>query len=102
MLRGLVALATVAALIAPAAAAAQDLKLAEYACYGSGGRILIGMGFKVLSGRRYTDLDNGSPGRFTIDPESVLRFMDGHLDGLIGRVSANGVATVGPTTCQPG
>ncbi|MBK5255565.1 MAG: hypothetical protein JJE39_05995 [Vicinamibacteria bacterium] len=26
------------------------LKIGEYACYGSGGRILAGLGFKVLPG----------------------------------------------------
>lgn len=48
------------------AAAAGTLKTGEYACYGSGGRIMIGLGFNVTGPGRYTDLEGGNPGRFTV------------------------------------
>jgi hypothetical protein len=40
------------------AAEIAGLKTGEYACYGSGGRILMGFGFKVAPGNRYNDLDS--------------------------------------------
>lgn len=60
------------------------LKVGEYACTGSGGQMMIGLGFKVLSGNRFTDLDGGNVGTFTISDGKVT-FRGGHLDGIIGR-----------------
>lgn len=60
------------------------LKLGEYACYGAGGQLLIGLGFKVQAGNRYTDLDGGNSGTFSINDDTV-RFHGGHLDGQVGK-----------------
>jgi hypothetical protein len=65
-------------------AAAAGLKAGEYACAGSGGTILIGLGFKLNANGTYTDLDGKSPGRVVYEGSNV-RFVGGHLDGQIGR-----------------
>jgi hypothetical protein len=59
------------------------LRLGEYACYGSGGSMLIGLSFKVLDASHYNDLDGKSPGRYQVSGDQV-RFIGGHLDGYVG------------------
>src|SRR5258708_13186514 len=54
------------ALPAGGAGASSGLATGEYACYGSGGRLLIGLGFKVPANGTYTDLDRKSKSPFTI------------------------------------
>ncbi|MGJ3628064.1 hypothetical protein AB5I41_15770 [Sphingomonas sp. MMS24-JH45] len=47
--------------VAPASTASTaTLPLGEYACYGSGMRVLAGLGFRLLPGGRYADLDGKS------------------------------------------
>jgi hypothetical protein len=65
-------------------AAAAGLKAGEYACAGSGGRILIGLGFKLNANGTYTDLDGKNSGKVAFEGSSV-RFVGGHLDGQVGR-----------------
>jgi hypothetical protein len=78
-----------------------ELKLGEYACYGSGGRIMIGLGFKVLSSNRYTDLDGRESGTFSISGNAVT-FHGGHLDGQTGRNLRNYKFTIGAQAdCEP-
>lgn len=72
-----------AAAIAPVAASGASLPDGEYTCYGSGLRILIGMGFRV-SGGRYVDLDGKGDGTVTVSGDEV-GFRGGHLDGQQGR-----------------
>jgi hypothetical protein len=69
-------------LSAPAGAA--GLQPGEYACAGSGGTILIGLGFRLRADGSYTDLDGKSAGRVVFDGSNV-RFVGGHLDGEVGR-----------------
>ena len=77
------------------------LKVGEYACYGSGGRIMIGLGFKVLSGNRYTDLEGGNRGSFVITGDTV-KFRGGHLDGQTGRDLRDYSFTIGAKAqCEP-
>lgn len=64
--------------------AASTLPAGEWACYGTGGRLLIGLGFRVASDGKYTDLDRKSTGTYTIQG-SVISFHGGHLDGQTGR-----------------
>ena len=64
--------------------AAAGLLPGEYACAGSGGTILIGLGFKLRADGSYTDLDNKNLGKAVFDGTSV-RFVGGHLDGQVGR-----------------
>lgn len=80
---------------------AAGLKVGQYACYGSGGRIMIGLGFKVLPGNRYTDLDDGNRGSFSIVGDTV-RFRGGHLDGQAGRNLRGYSFTIGAQAeCEP-
>lgn len=84
-----------------AAASAEGLKVGEYACYGSGGTLLIGLGFKVTEPGRYTDLDGGSAGRYKINGSTVT-FTGGHLDGETGRDLKDGKFTIGTLAgCEP-
>lgn len=77
------------------------LKVGEYACYGSGGRIMIGLGFKVLAGNRYTDLEGGNPGSFVIAGDTV-KFRGGHLGGQTGRDLRSFNFTIGANAgCEP-
>ena len=76
------------------------LKLGEYACYGSGGSILIGLGFKVLSGNRYTDLDGKEHGTFSISSDNVT-FRGGHLDGQVGTNLKDYKFNIHSASCEP-
>lgn len=76
------------------------LKLGEYACYGSGGSILIGLGFKVLDGSRYTDLDNKEHGTYSISADSVT-FHGGHLDGQVGTNLKDYKFNIHSASCEP-
>ncbi len=65
----------------------------EYACYGSGGRLLIGLGFKVPSTGTYTDLDRKSKGTYTIQAG---------LDGQTGRnLRGNKFVLGSMVSCEP-
>lgn len=77
------------------------LKVGEYACTGSGGRIMIGLSFKVLSGNRFTNLDGDQSGTFTIS-DGKITFRGGHLDGITGRDLKDNWFTVGSqASCGP-
>jgi len=77
------------------------LKSGEYACFGSGGRILIGLGFKVQPGGRYTDLDGKNPGTYSASGDQVI-FRGGHLDGQTGRDLKDNKFRVGTmASCEP-
>jgi hypothetical protein len=77
------------------------LKSGEYACFGSGGRILIGLGFKVQAGGRYTDLDGKNPGTYSVSGDQVT-FRGGHLDGQTGRDLKDNKFRVGTmASCEP-
>jgi hypothetical protein len=77
------------------------LKIGEYACYGSGGRIMLGLGFKVLPGNRYTDLEGGNAGSFSVSGTTVT-FSGGHLGGQTGRDLRGHSFTLGAQAgCEP-
>ena len=77
------------------------LKVGEYACYGSGGRLMIGLGFKVLSPDRYEDLDGGNAGSFSVSGTTVT-FRGGHLDGQTGRNLRGHTFTIArQADCEP-
>jgi len=85
----------------PTAPPPAGLKVGEYACYGVGGRIMIGLGFKVLPGNRYTDLDGHNPGSFSITGNTVS-FRGGHLGGKTGRNLRGHSFTIGAQAeCEP-
>jgi len=79
---------------------AGSLPLGEYACYGSGGSVLAGLGFKLLGGNSYTDLDGASRGSYAISG-STIAFTGGHLDGQTGRdLTAKGFRIGAMATCE--
>lgn len=79
----------------PAAGRGGSLRLGEYMCVGSGGRILIGLGFRVTGAGRYTDLHGGNAGSFSVSGGTVT-FRGGHLDRQVGRdIDARGGFTIG-------
>ncbi len=85
----------------PKSAGKNGLKVGEYACYGSGGRIMAGLGFKVLAGNRYTDLEGGNPGSYSTTADTVS-FRGGHLDAKSGRDLRNHNFRIGAqATCEP-
>jgi len=85
----------------PAAAGTGPLKPGEYACYGSGGTLLIGLGFKLAADGRYTDLEGQNPGRVTVSGGSVI-FEGGTLGGKTGRRLDGSRFVLGyATTCEP-
>ncbi len=78
-----------------------SLKIGEYACTGSGGRMMIGLGFKVISGSRYTNLDGDQSGTFTIS-DGKITFRGGHLDGVTGRdLKDNRFTVASQAQCGP-
>ena len=84
-----------------AAQAVAGLKLGEYACYGSGGQILAGFGFKALPGDRYTDLEDANPGTYVVTGE-IVTFNGGSLEGTVGRELNNGNFRIGSqANCEP-
>lgn len=68
----------------PPARRGASLANGEYSCMGVGGRLMIGLGFRVVGPGRTVDLDGGNPGTFTISG-GMIRFSGGHLDGQTGR-----------------
>ena len=78
-----------------------SLKAGEYACYGSGGQIMAGLGFKVLPGGRYTDLDGKNPGTYTISGTDIT-FKGGHMEDIKGRELKGHKFRVGAqAVCEP-
>ena len=89
----------------PAAARAASkiagLRTGEYACYGVGGKVLIGLGFKVLPSSAYTDLDGKNRGSFSV-AGGVVSFHGGHLGGQQGHDLYNGNFRIGAqASCEP-
>ena len=92
-----------AAALAPAPAprgAGSTLAAGEWACYGTGGRLLIGLGFRVVSDGKYTDLDRKNSGTFTLQGGAIT-FRGGHLDGQTGRnLRGNRFDISGSVSCE--
>lgn len=85
----------------PATSASPGLATGEYACYGSGGRLLIGLGFRNLGNGKYTDLDRKSTGTYTIKG-STITFQGGHMDGQAGRgLQGNKFVLGSMVSCEP-
>ena len=70
--------------LASGSAGAAGLQPGEYACAGSGGTILIGLGFKLDANGSYTDLDGKNAGR-VVESGGNISFVGGHLAGEVGR-----------------
>ena len=76
-------LAIAVLMLAAAPAEAASLRPGEYACAGSGGTILIGLGFRLRADGSFTDLDGKSAGRVVFSGSNV-KFVGGHLNGYVG------------------
>jgi hypothetical protein len=83
--------------LAPAGAA--GLPPGEYACAGSGGRVLIGLGFKLLVDGSYTDLDGKNAGR-VVEQGASISFVGGHLAGQVGRNVRGTSFEIGSISCS--
>lgn len=85
----------------PPPAGSGPLKPGEYACYGTGGTLLIGMGFKLAANGSYTDLEGRNPGRVTARGGSVT-FTGGTMGGKTARrLDGSRFAFGYATTCEP-
>jgi len=79
-----------------------DLRLGEYSCIGSGGTILIGLGFRVLPGRKYVSLDNKDGGSYAYDTGSAtITFIGGFLEGFKGEDVRNNQFRIHGASCGP-
>jgi hypothetical protein len=77
-----------------------SLASGEWACFGSGGRPLIGMGFKVVGNNAYTDLEGGNRGSYAVSGNAVT-FSGGHLGGQKGRFTSGGRFSINMVECEP-
>ncbi len=70
----------------PQKTSASQLYIGEYACYGTGGRMMAGMGFTLLPGGKYYDLDKQRGGSYVYDSKNAtITFKGGFLSGQVGR-----------------
>lgn len=100
VMRGLVAAALACTCLAAPAFAANPLPAGEYSCVGSGGDVLIGLGFGLKADGTYTDLDSTTGGTWTIADGQIV-FTGGHLDGYAGRdIKDNGFTIAEMASCQ--
>ena len=83
--------------------AAGNLYVGEYACYGTGSRLMAGMGFRLLAGNTYMDLDGKRGGSYRYDAGSAaISFSGGFLDGQKGRnVGTKGFQVSSTVNCEP-
>ena len=82
---------------------ASTLYIGEYASYGTGGRMMAGMGFTLLVNGKYHDLDKGRAGVYVYNKQKgTITFNGGFLDGQIGKnVNANGFDLSATVHCEP-
>jgi len=86
------------AVVTPAGAA--GLLPGEYACAGSGGTILIGLGFRLQGNGTYTDLDGKNSGTVSYSGANIT-FAGGHLAGQVGRNVRGGTNfEIGSISCS--
>lgn len=87
----------------PAAKNAASLYVGEYACYGTGGRLMAGMGFHLKAGGAYNDGDGRRGGTYGYDTSrATISFRGGFLDGQTGRnVQSSGFELSATVRCEP-
>jgi len=97
-------LATLSGAPAPASHGTPSaLPTGEWACYGAGGRLLIGLGFRLQAGGTYTNLDNRNKGTYNYQAAAgTIAFSGGHLAGQTGRNYHNHHFDLSSTVgCEP-
>lgn len=63
-----------------------QLYIGEYACYGTGGQMMTGMGFTLLPNGKYYDLDKQRGGSYVYNAtNATISFKGGFLDGQVGK-----------------
>ena len=84
-------------------AAAQPPHIGQFACYGSGGSLLIGLGHVLKADGTYQNLDGGNGGRWSYDPgAATIAFTGGFMDGQVGHgVDAGGYQISDGIHCEP-
>jgi hypothetical protein len=82
---------------------ASKLYLGQYACYGTGGRLMAGMGFYLLPGGSYYDLDKQRGGTYTYNAQdATISFHGGFLSGQIGKkVKMTGFQLTNTVNAEP-
>jgi hypothetical protein len=92
-----------AALQKPAASKNGDLYVGEYACYGTGSRLMAGMGFTLKPNGTYVDLDNKRGGAYTYNAQkATISFSGGFLSGQVGKnVTQSGFQLSNTVTAEP-
>ncbi|MBV9221380.1 MAG: hypothetical protein JO366_04085 [Methylobacteriaceae bacterium] len=84
------------------AANSAELRLGEYSCIGSGGQILIGLGFRALPGNKYVSLDNKDGGTYSYDADArTVTFVDGFLTGYVGENVEDSRFNIHGASCGP-
>lgn len=82
-----------------------SLYLGEYATYGYGGglHIISGMGFILLAGGNYYDLQKGRGGKYVYNPgKATISFPSGFLGGQVGKLDNKGGFWLSETVyCEP-
>ena len=86
-----------------APAANVNLYIGEWASYGTGGRLLIGLGFKLKADGTYTNLDGGEGGTYIYNAgTATIAFKGGFMDGQTGReVRSTGFRLSNTVSCEP-
>jgi hypothetical protein len=80
-----------------------QLYIGEYACYGTGSRLLAGMGFKLKTNGSYNDLDGKRSGKYVYNKSAAtISFKGGFLDGQVGKnVKPSGFKLSNTVTAEP-
>ncbi len=83
--------------------ATSNLYIGEYACYGTGNRLMAGMGFTLKSNKTYVDLDNRRGGTYTYNAKNAtIAFTGGFLSGQVGKnVKPTGFQISNTVTAAP-
>jgi len=78
-----------------------EVKLGNYACYGSGGAVLAGFNFNLLAGNRYVDASGNNGGEYSVEGGDIV-FAGGELDGMRYRQTAPNHYRLGAqASCEP-
>lgn len=82
---------------------AVKLPVGEWASYGTGGRLLIGLGFVLKADGTYTNLDGKEAGKYVHDTvAATITFKSGFMDGQVGRkVTISGFQLSSTVSCEP-
>lgn len=80
-----------------------SLYVGQYACYGTGNRLMAGMGFTLKPDGTYVDLENGRGGTYTYNSQNAtISFTGGFLSGQVGKnVRMSGFQISNTVTAEP-